>query len=79
MSDTYFGKGSSDTAQLEMRIHRSNDKISDLKHQLKEVRKDVLKLNKKVNDLLFITSLFDKKVDDLLVTLPDGYRPDETE
>lgn len=69
----------SDTAHLEMRIHKSNDKISDLKHQLKEVRKDVLKLNKKVNDLLFITSLFDKKVDDLLVTLPDGYRPDETE
>ena len=42
----------SDTAHLEMRIHKSNDKISDLKHQLKEVRKDVQKLNKKVNDLL---------------------------
>jgi len=65
MSDTYFGKGSSDTAQLEMRIHRSNDKISDLKHQLKEVRKDVLKLNKKVNDLLVTLT------DETLVTLTD--------
>lgn len=42
----------SDTAHLEMRIHKSNDKISDLKHQLKELRKDIHKLNKKVNDLL---------------------------
>jgi len=42
----------SDTGHLEMRIHQSNDKISDLKHQLKELRKDIHKLNKKVNDLL---------------------------
>lgn len=41
-----------DTAHLELRIHKSNDKISELKHQLRELRKDVHKLNKKVNDLL---------------------------
>lgn len=29
----------SDTGHLEMRIHQSNDKISDLKHQLKEYEK----------------------------------------
>ena len=43
----------SDTAQLEMRICKSNDKISDLKWQLKELEKKVSKLEERLEQSEF--------------------------
>lgn len=40
-----------DTAQLEMRIHKSDDKIDRLKYKLRELQKTVDRLNEKVDAL----------------------------